>query len=94
MEPDKRYNSDQLEAINRLLIDYNKSQSNIISNLKNMILSITVAFTVIICAMIGGYFWYESQFDKAITTTIEQEAETDGDGYSIVNNGGSVTYGK
>lgn len=93
MEPDKEFNSDQLEAINRLLVDYNKSQSGIISNLKNMILSITVAFTVIICIMIAGYFWYESQFDKAVTTTIEQEAETDNGGNAIVNNGGSVTYG-
>ena len=81
-------NTEHLQAINRLLSDYSKSQSTIIRDLRNAIITIcVVAFTVILL-MTVGFFWYESQFD-CTTTTITQEAELES-GDAIINNGGNI----
>lgn len=38
----------------------------------------------------AGWIYYENQFQDMV---IEQEAETDGGGNAIVNNGGDLNYG-
>lgn len=87
--------SERLEAINKLLTDYSKSQSTIIHDLRNAIIIISVVAFAIITLMMGGLFWYTSQFDDVEETTIEQEVNTgDGDGDTIVNGIGDISYGK
>jgi hypothetical protein len=48
---------------------------------------IVVCFTVIIGSMIGGFFWYESQFeyDEVYTTTEQVDQEVSGSNSSINN---------
>lgn len=86
MEPENRD-----DALTRLLLDYNKSQASVIKHLRNIAVLICICFTIIICSLVVGFFWYESQFDKTVTT-VTQEVETD-EGNAIVNSGGDMYYG-
>ena len=79
------------DSLNRLLLDFNKSQAEVIKHLRNMVIIICVCFTVIFSVFICGFFWYEAQFDKT-TTTITQEAEVD-EGDALLNNSGVINYG-
>lgn len=80
--------AERLQAINKLLTDYSKSQSTIIKELRNAIITICiVAFTVILL-MIVGFFWYESQYERE-TTTITQEAELQ-NGDALINHKGTL----
>ena len=79
---------ERLTAINRLLTDYSKSQSTIIKDLRNAIIVIALMAFIVIVAIVGGFLWYEGQFDHS-TTTIEQDAELEA-GDAIINNGGTI----
>jgi len=79
------------ELLSRLLLDINKTQTDIIRNLKNMVFVIVISFSVMFSAFIIGFFWYEGQFDKT-STQIEQQAEIK-TGDAIINNEGTFTYG-
>ena len=76
-----------MQAINQLLTDYSQSQALLIKQLKNAIVTICICFTVIICVMIGGFFWYESQFETKEVTTTELSTEGDNADINSVTNG-------
>lgn len=50
---------------------------------------IIIILIVMLFGTNGAWFYYESQFEDVVTTTIE--AEQDGEGYNIVG-GGDVVY--
>lgn len=79
----------QIQALNKLMIDYGKSQARIILHLRNTIFALIICFTLIICALVYGFFWFESQYEtteESITTTT---MTTEGDNANI----NSVTNG-
>lgn len=78
-----------LQALNMVLADCNKSQSQTIRELKHIIIIICISFTLIICALIGGFTYYESQFETTETATTVTTLETDGEDADIY----SVTDG-
>ena len=46
------------EALNRLLLDTDKNQNNVIQHFRKMIVTLFVCFTIIVCTMVIGFFWY------------------------------------
>lgn len=87
--------SERLEAINKLLTDYSKSQSAIIHDLRNAIIIISVMAFAIISLLVGYFCWYSSQFEDVEETRIEQQVDTgDNGGDTIVNGIGDINYGK
>ena len=77
----------QIEAVNKLLIDQTKAQSLIIKQLKNTLIVVCICFSAIIIAMISGFFWYESQFETTETTETTMETEGDNADINAVTNG-------
>ena len=75
------------EALNRLLLDTDKNQSSTIGHFRKMAVVLLVCFTLIICTMTIGFFWYEGQFDTGTTTTdtATTSMETDGANANINN---------
>ena len=57
------------EALNRLLLDTDKSQNNVIRHFRKMIVTLFVCCTIVICTIVIGFFWHEGQFDATTTTT-------------------------
>jgi hypothetical protein len=83
--------NDVEKSTNELLIDICKNQREMLRNMKNICIAVIISFCLIICTMVIGFFYYESQFDYAetVTTTTETEMETSGENANInnVNNG-------
>ena len=73
---------DQSQAMNKMLLDTGHIQHNHLKFLRRMIVLVVVCFTIIMCTMIVGFFWYESQFTTTITTTETKEVDvkSEGDG--------------
>lgn len=80
---------EQLEAINKLLTDYGKAQTQLVHQLKNTVIIVTIAFMVILCSMVFGFFWYESQYDTTTSTITTTTLTTEGENANI----NSVTNG-
>ena len=80
-------NIKQVEAVNKLLVDYTKGQAAIIKQLKNALVIVSICFSIIIVAMISGFFWYESQFDTTETTVTTMETEGENADINAVTNG-------
>lgn len=80
-------NNKQLHAINELLRDYSKAQAETIKQLKIALIVVSVCFSLIICTMVAGFFWYESQFDVTSTTTTELTTEGENANINNVTNG-------
>ena len=80
--------SEKMQAINKLLSDYSKAQSSVIRELRNAIITISVVAFTVILLVVGGFLWYESQYEHS-TTTITQEAELES-GDAVINNGGAI----
>ena len=76
-----------VQAINELLSDYSKSQADTIKQLKNTLIIVSVCFTLIITAMLIGFFWYESQFETTETTTTTMETQCSEAEINSVTNG-------
>ena len=70
------------EALNRLLLDTDKNQNAAIGHFRKMVVVLLICFTVTVCTMAIGFFYYESQFDVGTTTT---SMETDGANANINN---------
>lgn len=90
-------NNSVMDSTNKLLIEMVKNQKENARNLIKVFISTIVCYTVLLIAMVIGFFVYESQFeilDTAWDSSISQEAISDGSGNAIVNNGGDVNYGK
>ena len=87
MNPEIEAQIKHVQAVNQLLTDYSKSQSGMIKHLKSVIIVLHICFTLIICTMIVGFFWYESQFETKETTTTTLETEGDNADINSVTNG-------
>ena len=83
---DKKY-SEQIEALNKLLTDHSKAQSATIRQLNRALVIVAICMTVIICCMITGFFWYESQFEVTEVTTTEMTTEGEDANINAVTNG-------
>lgn len=80
-------NNKQLQAVNELLRDYSKAQSETIKQLKTALIVVSICFSLIICSMVAGFFWYESQFEVTETTTTTMETEGENANINSVTNG-------
>lgn len=91
MGHDEEQQYKQLEALNKLLREYSSSQFEIIKHLKMALTIVAACFTLIICSMVFGFFYYESQFDTArsVTESTTTEMKTEGENSNI----NSVTNG-
>ena len=69
--------NERLSAVNGILLDTAKSQESLIKHFRKMLIAITISFTIIICCMVGGFFYYESQFETVETATTTTETITD-----------------
>jgi uncharacterized protein YpmB len=72
------------DVLMKLLLDTNKMQNKMIKHFRILILVIVISFSLIICSMVVGFFWYESQFDTTTTTTTT-DMETQGENANINN---------
>ena len=79
--------NERLSAVNGVLLDTAKSQESLIKHFRKMLIAITISFTIIICCMVGGFFYYESQFEtvETATTTADTDLTTSGENANINN---------
>lgn len=68
----------QDEEIKQILIDSIRNQKEAFNALKDLFRDMIIGFTIIVCMMIGGFFWYESQYEYE-TVTETKEVGTEGD---------------
>ena len=73
--------NERLSAVNGVLLDTAKSQESLIKHFRKMLIAVTISFTIIICCMVGGFFYYESQFEtvETATTTRDTDLTTSGE---------------
>lgn len=67
---------EQIQALNTVLLEMNKSQREANKALIRSFIITIVCMTTLLVSMIIGFFWYESQFqvtEKVVTETITQE---------------------
>lgn len=94
LDKENKRNDEQLEVTNKLLLDMVKNQKSSTKNLIRVFMTTIICYTVLLIAMVIGYFVYESQFEVTAWETQviqEQEAETDDGGNATVN-GGDINY--
>ena len=79
--------NERLSAVNGVLLDTAKNQESLIKHFRKMLITITISFTIIICCMVGGFFYYESQFEtvETATTTTDTDLTTSGENANINN---------
>ena len=79
--------NERLSAVNGVLLDTAKSQESLIKHFRKMLIAVTISFTIIICCMVGGFFYYESQFETVETaaTTTDTDLTTSGENANINN---------
>ena len=79
--------NERLSAVNGVLLDTAKSQESLIKHFRKMLIAITISFTIIVCCMVGGFFYYESQFEtvETATTTTDTDLTTSGENANINN---------
>ena len=79
--------NERLSAVNGVLLDTAKSQESLIKHFRKMLIAITISFTIIICCMVGGFFYYESKFEtvETATTTTDTDLTTSGENANINN---------
>lgn len=82
-----KVDNERLSAMNSILLDTAKNQENLIKHFRKMLVVVSICFTVIICAMVVGFFWYESQFEtvETETTTTDTDLTTSGENANINN---------
>ena len=89
--------NENIQATNKLLLDMVHNQKEGNKNLSKAFVATVICLTAIIVTMIIGFFVYESQFEVVGTTetsTITQEADNEGSGDIVMNNGGDLNYGE
>ena len=79
--------NERLSAVNGVLLDTAKNQESLIKHFRKMLIAITISFTIIVCCMVGGFFYYESQFEtvETATTTTDTDLTTSGENANINN---------
>ena len=82
-----KLDNERLSAVNGILLDTAKNQESLIKHFRKMLIAITVSFTIIICCMVSGFFYYESQFEtvETATTTTDTDLTTSGENANINN---------
>ena len=82
-----KLDNERLSAVNGILLDTAKNQESLIKHFRKMLVAITISFTIIICCMVGGFFYYESQFEtvETATTTTDTDLTTSGENANINN---------
>lgn len=82
-----KVDNERLSAMNSILLDTAKNQENLIKHFRKMLVVVSICFTVIICAMVVGFFYYESQFEtvETETTTTDTDLTTSGENANINN---------
>ena len=82
-----KLDNERLSAVNGILLDTAKNQESLIKHFRKMLIAVTISFTIIICCMVGGFFYYESQFETVdtATTTTDTDLTTSGANANINN---------
>ena len=82
-----KLDNERLSAVNGILLDTAKNQESLIKHFRKMLIAVTISFTIIICCMVGGFFYYESQFEtvETATTTTDTDLTTSGENANINN---------
>ena len=83
--------NERLSAVNDILLDTAKNQESLIKHFRKILITITISFTIIICCMVGGFFYYESQFETVETTTTTTDTDLTTSGENANSN--NVTNG-
>ena len=79
--------NEQIELTNKLLLDVLKSQKKNINQILRMYVLTICCYTLILIAMIIGFFVYESQFEVTETVTTETTVTQEVSGNdSAINN--------
>lgn len=76
-------NFEQMQAANKLLLEMVKNQRDNTKNIVRLFIITVICYTVLLVAMILGFFWYESQFtyteeiitEEVITQEVSGDAE-------------------
>lgn len=71
--------------LNNVLLDVTKAQEKALSSFKVLLIAVIASFTLIICAMVAGFFYYESQFETVETKTTTTTLSTEGENANINN---------
>lgn len=74
---------EQTQALNTLLIEMNKNQKSSNKLLVRTLVASAICYTIIILAMIIGFFWYESQFEASETVQTTTTMTTEGENANI-----------
>lgn len=80
-----RFDIERLKATNGVLLDTAKNQEVLICHFRRMLVTVVICFTIVICSMVAGFFYYESQFETVETTTTTTELTTSGENANINN---------
>lgn len=75
----------QNEQLNNLLLDVVKNQKRSYKSLVTVFIVTVISLTLIICAVIFSFAWYESQFETMEETKAEITQTVDGENSSINN---------
>ena len=78
---------EKMNALNKILIDTDRTQGQMLKRFKNMIITAIICLSLIICCMVIGFFWYENQFDTITTDTVDRTTTltTSGENANINN---------
>ena len=85
-------NFEQVQATNKLLLEMAKNQRDNTKNIVRLFIITIICYTVLLVAMILGFFWYESQFtytEEIITEEVITQ-EVSGDDAEINNVEGNM----
>lgn len=79
---------ENLEITNKLLLEMVKNQKSSNKNLTKLFIVTIICYTILLIAMVAGFFIYESQFDvvQGQYETYEYNQEAEGEGIEF-NNG-------
>lgn len=73
------------EATNKLLLEMVKNQKSANKNLTKVFISAIIGYTLLLIAMVVGFFIYESQYETAEQTEISVDQDASGDSAEINN---------
>ena len=80
------------DAMNELLLEVVKNQKRTNKSLMRAFMVVVICYTIILVAMIFGFFYYESQFEVKETVTTERTVTqiVDGENSEINNVSGNM----
>ena len=85
------------DKMDELLLDLAQNQKESNHNLVKVFIVTVICFTILLVAMITGFFIYESHFEiveSGYTYEYDQEANSGDSGTAIVNGNGEINYGE